>query len=137
MQPGSTATIRCCIMMRGTLSKHHTVCIALTNIVIIAIRLSSSLSLSYMHIDGVHILNDRLYCHRTICINHTSYDMRREQDTINPRTHPDVMVLSSDPDGHPYWYARVLQIFYVNVCYVGPGATYASQKWQKFGYQTY
>ncbi|PIL35075.1 hypothetical protein GSI_02863 [Ganoderma sinense ZZ0214-1] len=82
-------------------------------------------------LDGVHILNDRLYRHRTIRINHTSYDMRRDQDTINPRTHADIMLLSSESDGHPFWYARVLEIFHANVRYVGPGATYANQKWQR------
>ncbi|PIL24586.1 hypothetical protein GSI_12470 [Ganoderma sinense ZZ0214-1] len=82
-------------------------------------------------LDGVHILNDRLYRHRTISINHTSYDMRRDQDVINPRTHADIMLLSSESGGHPFWYARVLEIFHANVRYVGPGATYANQKWQR------
>ena len=51
--------------------------------------------------------------------------MRREQDTINPRTHPDVMVLSHEDEGdsyHPYWYARVLGIFHVNIKHMGPSS---------------
>ena len=46
--------------------------------------------------------------------------MRRAQDSINPRTHPDVMVLSHEDDGvgedlHPYWYARVIGMFHAEV----------------------
>ncbi|PIL33276.1 hypothetical protein GSI_04726 [Ganoderma sinense ZZ0214-1] len=85
-------------------------------------------------LDGVHILNDRLYRHRTIRINHTSYDMRRDQDAVNPRTHADIMLLSSESDGHPFWYAHVLEIFHANVRYVGPGATYVNQKWQRIDF---
>lgn len=51
--------------------------------------------------------------------------MRRAQDSINPRTHPDIMVLSHEDDSpevdeHPYWYARVLGVFHVNVHHTGP-----------------
>ncbi len=57
--------------------------------------------------------------------------MRRDQDSVNPRTHADIMVLSpedtiegaKDPDlGHPYWYARVVGIFHAKVRYFGPGS---------------
>ena len=53
--------------------------------------------------------------------------MRRDQDVINPRTHPDIMLHAHedevDPsDAHPYWYARVIGIFHVYVTYVGPNA---------------
>jgi hypothetical protein len=55
--------------------------------------------------------------------------MRRDQDSINPSSHPDVMVLShEDTDDieayHPYWYARVLTIFHLRVRYVGPGSLF-------------
>jgi hypothetical protein len=47
--------------------------------------------------------------------------MTCQQDTINPRTHPDVMVLSRDKDpAHPFWYAHILGIFHTNVAYTGP-----------------
>lgn len=41
--------------------------------------------------------------------------MRRSQDSINPRTHPDIMVHASEdePSGHPYWYGRVVGIHHV------------------------
>ncbi|TBU26171.1 hypothetical protein BD311DRAFT_849925, partial [Dichomitus squalens] len=83
---------------------------------------------------GIRILEDRIYQHKTIRINYTTYDMRRDQDTINPRTHADVMLLCSDDndnDNDPYWYARVLNVFHAHVRYAGPGHTRATQKWQR------
>jgi hypothetical protein len=55
-------------------------------------------------------------------INYTTYDMRRAQDCINPRTHADVMVLSHEDENtkpHPYWYARVVGIFHFKVVHLG------------------
>jgi hypothetical protein len=75
--------------------------------------------------DTVEIIYNRLYKHKAMRVNYTTYDMRREQDTINPRTRPDIMVLSHEDEGdsyHPYWYARVLGIFHVNIKYMGPGS---------------
>jgi hypothetical protein len=46
---------------------------------------------------------------------------------VNPRTNADIMVLSQetddDSDGHPYWYARILGIFHVEIRHVGPLST--------------
>lgn len=41
---------------------------------------------------------------------------------MNPRTHCDVMVLSpeTEPDAHPFWYARVLGVFHTKVLHTGP-----------------
>jgi hypothetical protein len=48
-------------------------------------------------------------------VHYTTYDLRREYDTINPRTHCDVMVLSGETKPqHAYWYARVLGIYHMN-----------------------
>lgn len=74
----------------------------------------------------VVILADRMYRHQVLRVNYTTYDGRRDQDSINPRTHADVMVLNpgedvSEDQQHPYWYARVYGIFHVNVQYMGPG----------------
>ena len=43
--------------------------------------------------------------------------MRREQDSLNPRTHANVMVLSQEdhPDAHPYWYACIIGIYHTFV----------------------
>ncbi|TFY73276.1 hypothetical protein EWM64_g10736, partial [Hericium alpestre] len=64
----------------------------------------------------------RVYRHKTMRVNYTTYDVRRGSDTINLKLHPDIMVLSrEDPqDGvapHPFWYARILGIFHANVLY--------------------
>lgn len=75
----------------------------------------------------VIIVNNQLREHSILQINYTTYDMRREQDSINPRTHADVLMFSheNDDDRHPYWYARVIKIFDVDVWYRAQGATSA------------
>lgn len=73
----------------------------------------------------LHLENDKIYFHKVCRINYTTYDMRRDQDSINPRTHADIMVLAHEDDGHeesnkhPYWYARVIGVFHVNARYKG------------------
>ena len=50
-------------------------------------------------------------------INYTTYDMHRNQDSINPRTCSDVMLLNADSeDDHCYLYAWVIGIFHADVC---------------------
>lgn len=74
--------------------------------------------------DTVIISNDRVYTHKTFRINYTTYDVRRDYDIVKP-TGPrqDIMVsISLDPEedtseveAHPFWYARVLGVYHVNV----------------------
>ncbi|KAF9029874.1 hypothetical protein BJ165DRAFT_1397314 [Panaeolus papilionaceus] len=66
------------------------------------------------------ILNDTIYRHKVLRINYTTYDLRRQQDSINPRTQADVMLLSNDESSFPYWYARVLGIFHAQIVYMDP-----------------
>lgn len=66
------------------------------------------------------ILNDTIYCHKVLQINYTTYDLRRQQDSINPHTQADIMLLSNDKSAFPYWYARVIGIFHTQVVYVDP-----------------
>ena len=56
--------------------------------------------------------------------------MRRDQDSVNPTSHLDIMALApeDDADDHPYWYARVLGIFHVVAKYTGPGTV--SEEWE-------
>ncbi|KAJ2921071.1 hypothetical protein H1R20_g16022, partial [Candolleomyces eurysporus] len=74
----------------------------------------------------VIITNNHIYQHQTLRVNYTSYDLRREQDSINLCTNSDIMLLSNkdhdlDEDPlHPYWYAHVLGIFHAWVVYVDP-----------------
>lgn len=69
----------------------------------------------------VRILGDKFYSAKVLRVNYTTYDLRRDQDNMNPRTHCDVMVLSSEtkPDSHPFWYARVLGVFHANILHTG------------------
>ena len=74
------------------------------------------------------IEKDRMYLHKVLRVNYTTYDMRRGQDSINPRTHPNIMLLAHEDDDeageHPFWYARVLSVFHV---YVRLASSFLSQ----------
>ncbi|KAG1851402.1 hypothetical protein F4604DRAFT_1541102, partial [Suillus subluteus] len=50
-------------------------------------------------------------------INYTTYDVRRDQDTLKPGYGGAVMTLSREhgDDTHPFWYAQVLGTFCVQV----------------------
>ena len=64
----------------------------------------------------VIIHGDWIYCHKVLRINYTTYNLRCEQDSLNPRIHADVMVLSHENDAaHPYWYAWILSVFHAVV----------------------
>ncbi|KAF8955098.1 hypothetical protein BDZ97DRAFT_1675233, partial [Flammula alnicola] len=65
----------------------------------------------------VRIGGERLYRCKTFHINYTTYDIRRDGDTINPRTYPDIMVKSPEtgPQAQPYWYGRVIGVFHALV----------------------
>ncbi len=72
--------------------------------------------------DHIRIIGDRIYHHSTMQVNYTTYKGRRNQDTINARTHADIMLLNPGAYGQdPYWYARVYGIFHAKVKYSGPG----------------
>jgi hypothetical protein len=68
--------------------------------------------------------NDLVYRHNVLTINYTTYDVRRAQDTVNPRTeHCNIMLLQvADGARHQYRYARVLGIYHANVIYSGRGS---------------
>ena len=65
-------------------------------------------------------IKNRIYRHKVLRINYTTYDLRRAQDLLNLHMHADVMVLSHEDtedieNPHPYWYARIISVFHVNV----------------------
>jgi hypothetical protein len=60
------------------------------------------------------IIGGQIYQHKVLRVNYTTYDMRREQDSLNPHTHANIMLLSHD-DPHPYWYARILGVYHAVV----------------------
>nr|GAT54655.1 predicted protein [Mycena chlorophos] len=81
----------------------------------------------YTTSDRNHILivNDRIYIHKVIRINYTDYTVRRGQDSMNPRTHADVMTLAPEGvDGHPFSYYRIVGVWHCDVQY------------REFGYPT-
>ena len=69
----------------------------------------------------VRLENETIFRVCTVRVNYTTYDLRRAYDTINPRTHPFVMVASPEvgPDPHPFWYASVIGIFHATVQHIG------------------
>jgi len=80
---------------------------------------------------NINICKDRLYWHTIFRVNYTSYDLRRAQDTINLKTHSDIMMVNTDwsdlqdstssNSTHPYRYAWVIGIFHVNVTHRADG----------------
>ncbi|KAI9069921.1 hypothetical protein FKP32DRAFT_1608199 [Trametes sanguinea] len=87
---------------------------------------------THAQLDGIEIHNDRIYRHKVLRLNYTTYNMRREDDTINPRTHADIMTLAPGNDSaHPYWYGRVIDIYHTQARYTGPDATHAMRQWRR------
>ncbi|KAG2061327.1 hypothetical protein BDR06DRAFT_848767, partial [Suillus hirtellus] len=72
------------------------------------------------------ILNNKIYKHKVLCVNYMTYNLRRAQDSLNPRTHADIMLLGNEESEpgeltpHPYWYVRIIGIFHVYARYLGP-----------------
>lgn len=73
----------------------------------------------------IRLKDSRFTSLKTLRVNYTTYDVRRDQDSINPDSHADVMMLSPEslPDEHPYWYARVLGIYQATVVSTHPKAS--------------
>ncbi|KAF4567102.1 hypothetical protein EYR36_010718 [Pleurotus pulmonarius] len=79
---------------------------------------ASDLTLGYTDEERntVRILGNKIFSVQTMRINFTSYDVRRDQDCINPRTdNRDIVLCAPNGDDDTYWYARVLGIFHTNV----------------------
>lgn len=72
--------------------------------------------------ERVRILDNRVYIKKTLRLNYTTYDCRRDQETLNSRRQDDLEVLSSadDKEQHPFWFARLISIMTVFVKYVDP-----------------
>ena len=74
---------------------------------------------------SILILDNQVYLAKVFHVNYTKYDVRRDQDSINPRTRSDIMMYSPETgrDAHPYWYACVPGIFHAQVLHVGAKST--------------
>jgi len=65
--------------------------------------------------NSVIIPNYTVYSVNTMQVHYMTYDMRREYDTVNPKTNADIMVLSGETSpSHPYWYTCVLGIYHLD-----------------------
>ena len=71
----------------------------------------------------VHFMNNlnRVFQSKRFQLNYTTYDIRREQDTLHPGHGAFIMMLSREdgPDAHPFWYAQVLSAFFIAVNHHG------------------
>ena len=65
--------------------------------------------------NSIHFVGSKIYSVQTCRVYYTSYDLQWACDTVNPHTHPDIMLQSPTTEGEPYWYARVLGIYHANV----------------------
>ena len=69
-------------------------------------------------------VGDKLYRHKVLRINYTTYDNRRVQDSLNPRSYANIMVFSHEGQSenfHPYWYARIIGLFHAEIKFHEPG----------------
>ena len=64
-------------------------------------------------------VGQRIYLVQTCHLFYTTYDLQRDSDLINPRSHPDIMLRSPESEfeegADTYWYARVIGIYHANV----------------------
>ncbi|PPR01795.1 hypothetical protein CVT24_001691, partial [Panaeolus cyanescens] len=68
----------------------------------------------------LELSSDALYEHSVLRVNYTTYDLRRSQDSLNPRTHNDILTLSRDDNpSHPFSYARIIGAFHAEITYNG------------------
>ncbi|KZT04446.1 uncharacterized protein LAESUDRAFT_634603, partial [Laetiporus sulphureus 93-53] len=44
-------------------------------------------------LDMMRIVKNQIYFPKVVCINYMTYDMRRAQESINPCSHADIMLL--------------------------------------------
>ncbi|KAG6851969.1 hypothetical protein C0991_004541 [Blastosporella zonata] len=75
---------------------------------------------------SIVFVNNKIYQHKCLRINYTSYDCQQAQDTLNPQTHANAMVLSHKTVGDdgktpfPYWFCRIIGIFHAMIQHIGP-----------------
>ena len=72
--------------------------------------------------NSIRFLGSKIYSVQTCRVYYTSYDLQRQCDTINPCTHPDIMLRCpvTEANATPYWYARVIGIYHANIWVENP-----------------
>jgi len=86
--------------------------------------------------NSVHFINNlnTVSQAKRLQINYTTYDVRRDQDTLKPGHGGFIMTLSREhgSDAHPFWYAQVLGAFCIQVLHVGPDVRNRSPQSMEF-----
>ena len=84
--------------------------------------------------NSVRIVNNIIFSAKQFSVNFTTYDIRHDRDTINPSTHPYIMLRSpkAGTSSHPYWYAQVLGIYHAHVSMTHPTAPRSSAQRMEF-----
>jgi hypothetical protein len=73
----------------------------------------------------LRLYQDRMWKHKTLGINYTSYDVLQQQDPLNPSTSNRFVMLASNsmsnskPPNHLFIYAKILGIYHAKVIYKG------------------
>ncbi|KAG9089568.1 hypothetical protein FRC06_001484 [Ceratobasidium sp. 370] len=81
----------------------------------------ASTSFTEAELAQLSVHRGRMYQHRTLRVNYTSYDVLRQQDTLNSKT-PSCFVmlpteLEAQAEAHPFLYAKVLGVYHTNITY--------------------
>ena len=90
---------------------------------------SESSSTSQPTTDQVLFKDSRIFQHKVLRVNYTTYDVRRDQDIFNPGgDHRDLIMLAtpgSDEEletQHRFCYARLIGVYHANIHFIGPGS---------------
>ncbi|KIK11946.1 hypothetical protein PISMIDRAFT_121802 [Pisolithus microcarpus 441] len=86
-------------------------------------------AVDHNHLHFVNNLNNVTEL-KTFRVNYTSYDVRRQQDFMQPGHGCTIMVLSREdgPGIHPFWYAQVIRAFRIPIIHVAPDTCNRSQQ---------
>ncbi|KAG6376633.1 hypothetical protein JVT61DRAFT_1617 [Boletus reticuloceps] len=88
--------------------------------------LDDSYSASEATIDHVLLRDGRIYQHRVLHINYTTYNVNHGQDNFNLGSqHRDIMMLAGNREesqvvSDHFCYAQIISIYHANVQYIGP-----------------
>jgi len=88
-----------------------------------------SSSTSQPTIDQVLFKDGRIFQHKVLHVNYTTYDVRHDQDIFNPGSdHCDLIMLAApgsdeEPETqHQFCYAWLIGVYHANIHFIGPGS---------------
>ena len=84
--------------------------------------------------NSVRIINNLIFSAKQFSVNYTTYDVRRDRDTISTGSRPYAMILSPEvgDNVHPYWYAQVLGVYHASVSTTHPAVQKHSARPMQF-----